>query len=123
VASDEVLDVLRHRHGVDVATRLDFLGKLSRDVFRPTTERVEGNDAHGIVELTGDQIGDDGLEVAWFDLGFPSRAAAPFGNIVDDEIDDLRSHTLMSCTSDGHRHRAISSHTGLQYNRVGSLWS
>jgi len=32
VASDEVPDVLRHRHGVDVATRLDFLREFSRDV-------------------------------------------------------------------------------------------
>jgi hypothetical protein len=28
VASDEVLDMLWNRHGIDVTTGLDFLGKL-----------------------------------------------------------------------------------------------
>src|ERR1700752_3687588 len=85
---DEILQVIGHRHAVAFAAHLYFPGDIRRQVLRPVLERVEGENADRIFELSGQQIGNDRFEIAPFDLALdaPGRAG-----ILDDDKNSLVS--------------------------------
>lgn len=68
--------MLRHSLARNVAPGLNFLSDIWGDVVRPMLQRVEGNDANGIIELPGHKIADDGFEVCALDLSLAVDAAA-----------------------------------------------
>jgi hypothetical protein len=51
-------------------------------------QRVEGDDADGVVELSCDQVGDDGFEVCPLDFGLAVDGAKP-AKAVDYQIGRL----------------------------------
>jgi hypothetical protein len=87
MADDEVAEILRNHSALDVTAGLDFCRYVPRDVIRPMLKHVECYDPDVIVELAGQEIGDDGVEVGSFDLGLAVNAAA--AEAVDHEIDGL----------------------------------
>jgi hypothetical protein len=86
------LGYARGRWGLECRNGLDFQGTICRHTFRPTLKRIECNNADGIIELTGHEIGDDSFEARPLDFGFAVHAAtsadsAPYGAIVGVQLD------------------------------------
>ena len=69
MALDKILHVLGYGLAIDVAARLYFGSNIGRNVIRPMLKRIEGNDAHRIVELARHEIADGGFEIGSLDLG------------------------------------------------------
>jgi hypothetical protein len=69
----------------NVASGLNFVSELFRDVLRPMFQRVERNDANRVAVLAGHKIVDDGFVVGLIDIGF-RKCRAEVSVIVDDEI-------------------------------------
>jgi hypothetical protein len=93
VAIDKVAKRFRNVVTIDIATRPDFEGDIFRDGLRPMLKGVEGDDADRIVELPGDQIGDDRFEVRPLDVGL-AIGGAKAAKAVDHEIDRLALRTI-----------------------------
>ena len=70
VAIHEIADMLGHGDTFDIASGLDFDGNGLRNVVRPMLKCVEGDNPDRIIELAGQEIGDDGFEIRPLDLGF-----------------------------------------------------
>ena len=64
----KVPDMLGHRLAVDVASRFNFARDACRQIARPVLERVEGGNTQGIAKFSGQEIGDNGFQVAAFHL-------------------------------------------------------
>src|SRR3954462_2427816 len=64
VALDEIAEIIRQRHTVDIATCLDLAGDLGRNILHPVFERVERDHLDGIVEAASDELADRGFEIA-----------------------------------------------------------
>src|SRR5450631_1465293 len=72
---DEIPDMVGNCFAFYVATGLDFLSDFVRHIVGPMLEGVEGHHAECVIELAGQEIRDDSLEVAPLHFGFAIDAA------------------------------------------------
>lgn len=78
VACDEILDAGGHISKLQIAAPAQLLGDILGDVTRPAFGAVEADDLIRPAVLTGEQIGDDGLEIGGLIVGFapdPARSS------------------------------------------------
>ena len=88
MARNEVAQMIRDLCAFDIAAGLDFSRDLVRDIIRPMLKRIEGDNAHRVVELTRQKIGDDGFDISPLDFRFAVNTAEPL-KAVDYEVDRL----------------------------------
>src|SRR5436190_10317386 len=96
VALDEVADMFGQFVALDVEPGLNFRRDILRNVFRPVLEGIECDNAKRLVELAGDQIGDDGLQIGSLDFGFGKDAASRSKTVhhhVDRLVGSVRHHS------------------------------
>jgi hypothetical protein len=79
---------------VHIAPRLDFGRDILCDFLGPVLQCVEGNNSDGVIELTSQQIADDGFEVRPLHLGLP----------VDSAIRAKAVHDNVNCLISAIRH-------------------
>jgi hypothetical protein len=95
MAPHKIPDVLRYGLAVDIASHLNFGGNLRRDVACPMLERIEGDDADRIVELTRHEIANDRLQVNPLKFCFTVNVTAgevPIHHKIDGLIRPVRDN-------------------------------